>query len=116
MTKSLKTATILSGQSLSDAIELHGNTVTAIQWPATWTSDPPTVTCQASLDGGVSYAEVADDKGGILLLIANQGTITSVNPYLFIGFTHLKFRSGQAGDPSVQGADRTIKIQTEPIF
>lgn len=107
------TATIASGQSLSGAIDLAGTVLFAIAMPAAWTTAALTFQAASTKDG--TYGDVYGDDG-IEVTIASgtaaggrmivpAGILENLAPLRF-----LKVRSGTAGVPVAQGADRSIQF------
>lgn len=117
MRKSLITTTIPINTAISDPITLNGNVIHAIQWPSTFTGSSSTsITLSGSVDNGVTYKDVYSTDGTELLFNATQDTIQIMDPTIFTGFTHLKFRTGTSSSPTTQTAAKTITIQVEPIL
>jgi hypothetical protein len=105
-------ATISAGASLSNAINLGQRVIVALQLPSGW--DAAALTFQGSYDG-VTFGDIYDD-GGTEVTIAS-GTIvvnrTIVNAGILeklAGVLFLKVRSGTAGVPVNQTADRIIRV------
>ncbi len=104
-------ATIASGQSLSEALDVSGLELTAIQLPATWTAAG--ITFQGALDGAdAAHATFQDlyDGGGteIALTVVQAHTVTKLAAFQIDGLRWLKVRSGTGGAPVTQGASRTL--------
>lgn len=100
------TATILSGASLSDAIDLSGRNLTGILLPATWTTAD--LTFSVSLDG-TTYADL-HDAAGEYVAVAAASVFIGLNIAALMGFRYLKVRSGTSGTPVNQAADRSIVL------
>ncbi len=107
------TATILSGQSLSDAVVVNGLAITGIIMPAAW--DAAVLSIQASLDG-TTFRDAYDNIGTEIQLGAAAGRqlviplMPAIGSPLLAGFQYLKLRSGTAAAPVVQSATRTINL------
>lgn len=109
-------ATILSGSSLSDTLDLGEEynpgiyQILAIQMPDAWTT--ARLSFSVSADGenfvplywnGEAYE--IDAGGGSA---ASRGV--SVEPSAFVGWPYVKIRSGKKSAEVPQGADRTLKV------
>lgn len=100
--------TILSGQSLSDALDLKGRILTGVFLPAAWTA--ANLTFQASPDGGTYYD--AWDQALEITVSAAASRFVAIDAQLFLGVRFLKVRSGTSGTPVAQGADRALILMT----
>ena len=100
------TATIANGASLSDAVAISGKLVGLVV-PAAWTA--ASLTFQGSVDG-VNFYNVYDDATE--RTIASASVVASHYIALtlthWLGFTHIKVRSGTASAAVNQGAARSI--------
>lgn len=103
------TATIAASGNLSDAIDLQGRTLRAIQMPAAWTA--ANITLQASYDG-TTYANVYDDGGNEYTITAAQARFILVDPNVLVGVRRLKVRSGTGSVPVAQAAERALQLIT----
>lgn len=105
--------TILSGASLSNALLLSGAIPVGIITPAAWTA--ANITLQISRDGTI-YNDVYDDAGSEVVVTAAAARFilfANATKFLCVGPSCLvKLRSGTAGLPVNQGADRTIGLIT----
>ena len=101
------TATIANGASLSDAIDLGGTSLTGLLLPATWTTAD--ITVQASVDGN-AFVNVYNDLGGETLIKAAASRLVTLDPAQFMGFSHVKLRSGTSGTPVNQASEREITL------
>ena|SRR5437667_6095458 len=103
------TTTILSGQSLSGAVQIAGLKVLALITPAAMTGGG-SFTFQVSPDG-VTYYELNDAAGNPVTSTA-IATSTYYDNQLagLLGINYLKVRSGTSGTPIVQAADRAIGV------
>jgi hypothetical protein len=111
----VKVATILSGQSLSQAINVQGYAVVSVQFPATWNAAD--LTFQGSVDG-VTFGDVYDEDGteigwtgdtaSRVLLVKGTGELPA-------GLAAIKVRSGTAGVPVNQAADRALLLGLLPV-
>ena len=97
---------ILSGQSLSAALNLQGHIFTGVYMPAAWTA--ASLTFQGSFDGD-TYFNVFFDGSEISTAVAASGYY-GLDPVKFFGLKYLKVRSGTSGTPVNQGADRTLTL------
>lgn len=108
-------ALIANGTAISGPIDLRGNILTAIQYPAAWTAADLSIQISDTELG--TYAEVFTDPGtgvgtvGAWDAAANQVTIIQQ----MIANCWIKIRSGPSGVPVNQGADRTLILHTVPI-
>jgi len=106
------TATINSGASLSAAIELKGEALIGIIIPASWTT--ANLTFQGSVDG-TNYSNIYDDLGTEVTVQASASRHIRLIPTNWIGYTHIKLRSGTSGTPVNQAAARTITLVTRAV-
>jgi hypothetical protein len=107
MARGRVTATILNGASLSQAVSIPGRIVGIIM-PAVWTAAD--LSFQGSIDN-VTYQELIDPAGANLSVVGPAGGEAVANLDLrFEGFPYIKVRSGTAGAPVNQLADRAIQI------
>lgn len=107
-----QTVTILSGASLSGAIDLQGARLFAILMPSGWTAAGLTFQAGVSLSG--TFYNLFDSDGSEVAVasaaaVADQ-YIQLTNPARWLGIRYLKVRSGTAGAAVNQGADRTISL------
>lgn len=107
-----KTVTILSGASLSDALDLLGLVPLGIQMGAAWT--PAALTFQGSYDG-VTYANVYDNTGTEVSVTVAASRYVTLPPTLLPGVRYIKVRSGTAGTPVAQAADRALRLMVRPL-
>lgn len=105
------TATILSGASLSNSVDLRSRRLLGLVAPAGWTA--AAMTFQGSVDGA-TYADVYDEANAEVLIAA----IGANRIFMFSealrskldGLALIKFRSGTAAAPVPQGADRVFTV------
>lgn len=112
---SYATGKILSGQSLSAAVELHGLLPTAVVMPSGW--DAADLTFQGSVDG-VSYVNLFDGLGAAgneIVVRTAASRYVLVDPYQFYGMLYIKIRSGTSGTGVNQTADRVLIVPTRSI-
>ncbi len=103
-----KEVTILSGQSLSAAVDLQSSAAIArIEFPSAWTA--ANLTFQTSADG-VTYREYLDATGAAVTVNGGADRIVGIDAVLFDGLRFLKVRSGTSGVPVSQGADRVLRL------
>jgi len=107
-----KTATILSGASLSSAVDTLGLVPVAIIMPAAWTA--ANITLQASYDGS-TYYDVYDLYGTEVLITASTSRYIILEPDVFYAVRMVKLRSGTTGTPVNQGADRVLTVICKEI-
>lgn len=98
------TFTIANGASLSDAQELMGFGLFAIQMPATWTT--ANLTFQGSYDNS-TFQNIYDSAGNELTYIAAASVCITDLPEL-APFRYIKIRSGTSGTPVNQGGSRSL--------
>jgi len=107
MQNNIISATILNGESLSAAVYLGSGTLARIDMPAAWTA--AVLTFQTS-DDNVTYRNLYD-ASGTEYSVANAVSRAIVMPVSeFAGVKYLKVRSGTAGVPVNQGADRILTL------
>jgi hypothetical protein len=107
-----ETVTILSGASLSDALNIASRNFFAVIMPAAWTT--ANLTFQGSYDG-TTYYNLYDEAGNeVTFTAAASRYILISTPAKFLGLKKLKVRSGTSGSAVNQGADRAIQIIVVP--
>lgn len=97
-------ATILSGESLSAAVNLAGHVLCGVYMPAAWTAAG--LSFQASIDGE-TFVDIYS-AGAELTAAAGASQYVALDSMLFLGVRSIKVRSGTAGVPVNQGADRAL--------
>ena len=115
------TATIASGASLSDAINLNsmapnslgqtpksGLRLFGIVMPSSWTT--ANLSFQASIDGGTTYVDIMDATGTEYVVTAGTSRFIPVDPTPFSAISLLKVRSGTTGTPVNQSGTRTLTL------
>ena len=107
MQRTTKTATIASGASLSDAVDVGPHTGIAIHMPASWTT--ATLTFQVS-DDGATYRDLYDIYGTEYQSQAAASRTILLPPSDFAGFQYLKIRSGTSAAAVNQGAARSLIV------
>jgi len=100
-------AIILSGQSLSAAIDLEQLNIATILFPAAW--DAADITFQTSPDG-VTYGDLINDSGVEVKRTPTPGKSMGLNIPELSGVRYLKIRSGTSASPVNQAADRTLTL------
>lgn len=108
--KKLKTvtATIASGASLSDAIDIGAKELVAIVMPDAWTTAG--ITFQATVDN-TNYLDVHDAAGDEVTVLS-----PTADDYIILSFAgvkglgKIKLRSGTSATPVNQGAEREITL------
>ena len=96
-----RTATIIAGASLSDAIDLEGYIPVGIVMPAVWTAANITFEEESTFD---AY----DAAGTELTAIAAASRYIALDPIDFAGFRSIYLRSGTTGVPVNQVAEAEI--------
>lgn len=111
----LQTATISSGASLSNAVNLGGLRLFGFIMPSSWTT--AALTILASFDNGSTYVtmESVYDGSEITYAVSPPGYYPLPNPQIFAAVTNLKVQSGTSALPVNQGADRTIQLVLRSI-
>lgn len=104
------TAVIENGGSLSGTVHLGGRKLVAIVMPSTWTA--AALTFQASPDG-VNFFNVYDGPTERQLTVA-ASYYSELNIADWVGIRWLKIRSGTAGTPVNQAAERTLTLVIQP--
>ncbi len=104
------TATIANAASLSGEVDLEGQAVQAIQMPAAWTAANPTFT--ASSASGGTFDPVHDDAGAEVTVTAAASRTIGLDAVAreLDGLRFIKVRSGTAGVPVVQAAERILTL------
>lgn len=104
-----KTATILSGASQSNAIDLEGYPLSALHMPAAWDTASITFLSAPTLDG--TYQPVYADGIEVNEPAAAARCIPiASNALALASIRFIKLRSGTAGTPVNQTADRVITL------
>lgn len=102
-----KTVTIASGASLSPEVGMDGYHLIGIVMPAAWTA--AAITFQGAADGA-TYNSVYDNNGTEVTVQASASRHIQLTPSLLSGLSAVKLRSGTAGVPVNQGADRVLGL------
>ena len=100
---------ISNGASLSAGIAIRG-ALSSVLLPSAWTT--ASITFQGSVDGGTTYADIYDAGTERTIASANVvgGRLLALSLNEWIGFTHIKIRSGTSATPVNQGAARTFAL------
>lgn len=106
-------ATIASGASLSDSMNLGGLRLFGIVMPAAWTA--ANLTFQASFDGGTTYVDMYDYNGLEVVATTSTSRLIVLDPVVFAAIPLLKIRSGTAASAVNQGGDRTLTLVLRSI-
>jgi hypothetical protein len=109
----LVTTEINNGASLSDAVDLRGHSLVAIQMPVSWTAAG--LSFQSSVDG-ITYGNVKDEGAEYTVAAVAADDFVPINPNVFLGCRYLRLRSGTSGAAVNQGALRTLKLAIAPFF
>jgi hypothetical protein len=94
---------IVAGQSLSDVLDCSAAPPVRISMPAAWT--PAHLTFQLSSDG-IVFENLLDASGKEIRVNVVPGSVVRLGSQFVTAAVFLKFRSGSAGVPIVQAADR----------
>jgi hypothetical protein len=101
--------TIASGEALSAARHINNRIPCGIFMPAGWTAAG--ITLQTSLDNSTFY-NVRDFDGAELALTVAAGLYVPFDTAMLLGIgPYLKVRSGTAGTPVNQGAERVVSLR-----
>ena len=104
-----KTATILNGASLSDAVEIDEGMLVGMVLPAAWTA--ANITLQGAADNAVStFNNLYDVEGTEVTIVASASRYVALVPADFAGLKAVKVRSGTNAVPVNQGGDRSITL------
>lgn len=101
------TATIANNASLSDAVTLGAYRATALLMPAGWTA--ASITFQVSVDG-TNYYNLYDAAGNEKTITVSTSRAVYLPTDDFLGFKYMKIRSGTAGSPVTQLAERLVIV------
>lgn len=118
MNTSRTTVTIANGASQSSEIDASGSDILGIEMPAAWTAAAITVLAASREDspasgGAATFNPIHDDAGVELSFTVAAGRFVALRPDiapLTRGPWRLKLRSGTAGVPVNQAAERTIVV------
>jgi hypothetical protein len=110
MPTTIKTVTILAGQSLSDSFDVSGAIQLFIITPAIWTS--ANVTVQASIDSGVTFFDLFAHLGPELMIAMGNrlNTMIQIDITDFPKAVFLKLRSGTRSNPIAQAQDAVFQV------
>jgi len=109
-----RTVTIANGASLSGEADLGGGRLVAVQIPPAWTAAD--ITFAASSASGGTFGPVRDGAGTVLTLTGFAvNEVVYLSPNDTAGIRYIKVRSGTAGVPVNQGADRVITLFVRPV-
>lgn len=100
--------TIANGTALSSAVDLYGGQLVGVQMPAAWTA--AALTFQGSYDGTTFGNVKGTDGTEVSWTVAAGEVIRAFHYEAFWGLRHLKVRSGTAGTPVNQTAERTLQL------
>jgi hypothetical protein len=101
--------TILSGATESDAKDLRGTMLLALDMPGTFTGTAITFLHALEIDGTFKQVTVGSTGNAYTVTVAANKTVT-VDPFTFAGLRFLKVKSGSA-----EGADREVTLLTRPV-
>lgn len=111
----LQTATIASGTSLSNAVNLGGLRLFGFVMPSSWTT--AALTILASFDNGSTYVSMESlyDGTEITYTVLPPGYYPLPNPQIFAAVTNIRIQSGTSSAPVNQAADRAIQLVLRSI-
>jgi len=108
----LVNATISSGTSLSNSVNLGGLRLFGFVMPSEW--DAADISFQASVDGGTTWNDIYDGNvatGGTEYVIdAAASRYIILDPTAFCAITMIKIRSGTSGTPVNQTTNRKLQL------
>lgn len=104
-----QSATILSGQTQSNIVNVHGASLLALIIPLGFTS--ATLTFDASLDGINFYSLVDGYTGNPLQLVCSANTFSRVLPADFVAIQAFKIKSSVT-----QSSDVSIDVVCGPLL
>ena len=110
--KALKSVKIASGGSQSEAVDLEHYELAGLIMPSAWTA--AAITLLAADGPNATFAQVVDDAGTELSITVAASQIIGIGTEVKQGAVRalkwVKLRSGTAGVPVNQAADRTIHL------
>lgn len=105
-------AAIASGTSLSNAVNLGGLRLFGIVMPSAWNAAD--LSFQASMNNGTIWNDVYDGNvltgGSEYIISAAASRYIVLDPTAFCTITTIRIRSGTAGTPIIQTADRSLQL------
>lgn len=107
---SVLTATIDSGQTVSDAINVYGCTLACVETPSAMTGDA--LTFEGSIDGGSTFVKIKD-KGGVaytVVVSTSEAGSCPLDSFMFYPYDRVKVVSD-----ATEGADRVLKLKAMPL-
>jgi hypothetical protein len=102
----IEKVTIANAGSLSGAADLEGKAIAGIVMPADWTA--AALTFQVSVDG-TNFKNLYNDSGSEVSITVAADTFIRLTAE-WKGIRYIKVRSGTAGVPVAQGAERQIGL------
>jgi hypothetical protein len=108
--RSFASVTITSAaDGLSEAVNLTGLTLSAIQMSTAWTA--ASIGFQATVNGSTDFFNVYDTAGNFLTYPTSANRIVAFDPAVFAGLQQIKLVSETtAGVAVAQGAGRLIQL------
>ena len=108
---------IANGESLSGTVDLGAGArqLVGVQMPAAWTA--ASLTFAVSHDG-TTFVPLYWDGAEYTVLAAGGAAASlgvSLEPSAFAGWPYVRVRSGTAGTPVNQGAERTLQVLTRAV-
>lgn len=114
--RQLLTATIASGTSVSNVIDLSFHVLVGFVMPSVWTT--AAIDIEVSIDG-VNFFSNTYDSLGTLIGVYTTPVVSSgyaVDALALIPYNFVRFRSGTTATPVNQAATRSISVITRPFM
>lgn len=102
------TATLTDGNTESDAIDLSGTTLTALEIPASF--EGAALTLQAASSEAGTYYEVCNSNGTPVTITAAASRIITLDPAQMAGLRYIKLVADTA-----QTGDVSLTLMTRPV-
>src|SRR3990167_8245956 len=100
-----RTATIEADDSLSDVVDVSGVLVTGLVVPSSW--DSANLTFQGGFGAGALW-DIYTSAGAEWIVTAVAGKLAAIDPTSVACANFIRIRSGTAGSPVTQSAQRQI--------
>lgn len=104
-----KLITVANGASVFTDVDLEGEALAQVIFPASWTAAD--LTAQISADG-TTWNNFFDDAGNEVTIKAAAGRAVVVAPLVWDAVRRIRFRSGTSGAAVNQGGDRVVRLVT----
>jgi hypothetical protein len=110
MPTTIKTVTILAGESLSDSFDASGALQLFFIRPSVWTS--ANITFQASIDAGTNFYDLFAHYGDEIMMAMGDrlGAMSMLDITDFPKSAFLKLRSGTRNNPIDQAQDAVFQV------